>query len=311
VDFDPLNTLAMNIFADELRAGPYRGLHRMPIDARRQLLRIYSMLAKELPKDPAAPQYIAMLNLPLEKPQPKAPPKMSLADATKTVVKAIVRAAEINNMSTRVYDGDNLTEFYVNRAASAAANLPPELAANAFLLGLGIGLNDEFWVRNVPVFGTFCREVESNEEFSDRLKLLGQPTLRNRHDLTLHFMISAALTAHLGSAAAEKAGMFKELEDSQGKSGFSFIDLTADLSGIAFAEAVRKKIITFHQLNDSFTTTDFLPEIDDLHEDIPFQEFEKKFGSLDDERFKKDLKMLKDRVKELPGLQTPAAETKR
>ena len=52
-----------------------------------------------------------------------------------------------------VYEGDDLTEFYVHRAAMAAANLPPDVAADAFLLGLGIGLNDAAWVRNVPSFG--------------------------------------------------------------------------------------------------------------------------------------------------------------
>jgi hypothetical protein len=311
IGFDPLNTLAMNVFTDELRAGPYRGLHRLPIDARRELLRIYLTLAKELLKDPAAPQYISMLNLPTRKPRPPAAPKMTLADATKTIVKAIADGADTNGLTLHPYAGDDLTEYYVGRAAKVAADLPPDVAADAFLLGLGIGLNDEDWVRNLPAFGDLCRQVESNDEFSDRVKRVGQPTLRKRHDLALHYMVSAALTAYAGPAAAEKAGLFKEVADSKGTSGFSFIDLTADLSGVAFAEAVRKKTLSFRRLADAFDTTKFLPEIEDLKEKIPAEDFEKKYGSVEDVRFKAELEKLKARVKELPGLTPPEGEETR
>jgi hypothetical protein len=310
VGFDPLNTLAMNIFADELRAESYRGLHRMPIDARRQLLRIYYTLAKEVPKDPAAPQYIAMLNVPVKKQQTTAFQKSSLAEATKSVVQAIVEGIRINRMMQEVYEGDQLTEFYVRQAAKAAAKLPPDLAADAFLLGLGIALNDADWVRDVPSFGAVCRQIETDAEFRERVESLGEPTLRERHDLMLHFMLSAAFAAHFGPAAAEKAGLVKELADAEGKSGFSFVDLAADLSGIAFAEAVRNKKISFDNLADVFATAQFLPEIKDLEEKISRQEFEKNYGSLDDERFQKEIQMLKARVKELPGLRTPPRESK-
>jgi hypothetical protein len=305
IGFDPLNTLAMNILADELRAGPYRGLHRLPIDARRELLRIYFTLAKELPKDPAAPQYMTMLNVPLKKPPSRESPKISLNEATKSIVKAIVAAAELNSVTVRVYKNDDLAEFYVNRAALAAVNLPPDVAADAFLLGLGIGLNDADWIRNLPSFGTLCRQIESEQEFKNRVKMLGQPTLRNRHDLLLHYMLSAALTVHLGAAAAEQAGLLKEVSDSEGKSGFSFIDLTADLSGIAFAEAIRNKQIPLDKLTDTFPAVRFFPEISDLQENIPAKDFEKSFGSLEDERFQKEFQKLKTRVQSLPGLQSP------
>jgi hypothetical protein len=213
-------------------------------------------------------------------------------------------------MAARVYDGDDLAEYYVNRAASAAAKLPPEMAADAFVLGLGIGLNSETWVRNVPSFGTFCREVETNEEFSERLKQLGNPTLRKRHDLLLHFMISAALAAKLGPSVAEQAGFAKEFEDAQGKSGFSFVDLSADFSGIAFAEAVRQKKISLRKLADVFPPQDYLPDFADLQENLPMKELEEKFGLQTDKRFQKEIEKIKTRVKELPGLKPPP-DTKR
>jgi hypothetical protein len=307
VGFDPLDTLAMNIFVDELRAGPYRGLHRLPLDARRQLLRIYYALGRELPKDPAAPQYIAMLDLSVQKRPMPVVEKTTLADATKAVVRAIVEGSKMNRLSLRVYAGDDLTEFYVRRAADKAAQLPPDVAKDAFLLGLGIGLNDAAWVRDVPNFGPICRQIESDDDFAKRVKALGETMFRGRHDLALHFAISAALTAHLGPNAAEKAGLLKELSDAEGESGFSFIDLAADLSGIAFAEAVKSDKISLRKLADSFPSKKFLPEIDGLKENIPLKDFVENFGSFDDDRFKAEFDKLKTRIRKLPGLQ---AETK-
>ena len=141
VGFDPLNTLAMNIFADELRSAPYRGMHRLPLDARRQLLRIYARWPRSCPRIPPRRNTLPCSTCPRGS-RSRRSLKISLDDATKTVVKAIVDAAQVNNMGIRVYEGDDLTEFYVHRAAAAAANLPPDVAADAFLLGLGIGLND-------------------------------------------------------------------------------------------------------------------------------------------------------------------------
>jgi hypothetical protein len=305
--FDPLNALAMNVFVDELRAGPYRGMNRFPLDARRQLLRIYYALGRELPKDPAAPQYIAMLDLSVQKRPMPVVEKTTLADATKAVVRAIVEGSKMNRLSLRVYAGDDLTEFYVRRAADKAAQLPPDVAKDAFLLGLGIGLNDAAWVRDVPNFGPICRQIESDDDFAKRVKALGETMFRGRHDLALHFAISAALTAHLGPNAAEKAGLLKELSDAEGESGFSFIDLAADLSGIAFAEAVKSDKISLRKLADSFPSKKFLPEIDGLKENIPLKDFVENFGSFDDDRFKAEFDKLKTRIRKLPGLQ---AETK-
>jgi hypothetical protein len=41
------------------------------------------------------------------------------------------------------------------------------------------------------------------------------------------------------AALAESAGVLKELKDAQGGSGFSFVDLSADLAGIEFARFSR------------------------------------------------------------------------
>lgn len=79
----------------------------------------------------------------------------------------------------------------------------------------------------------------------DPTRLLGEgfdgpapirPTLAGRGDLAQHFAVSAALTALTDGHVADVVGVFKEVQDSHGGSGFSFADLTADRAGVRFAE---------------------------------------------------------------------------
>ncbi|MXO85817.1 hypothetical protein GRI38_07200 [Altererythrobacter aurantiacus] len=61
-------------------------------------------------------------------------------------------------------------------------------------------------------------------------------TLRGRDDLAKHWALSAQLLATFGDDAALGLGQWKELKDSlDGGSGFSFVDLAADRSGLLHA----------------------------------------------------------------------------
>jgi hypothetical protein len=63
------------------------------------------------------------------------------------------------------------------------------------------------------------------------------PLLLGRPDLPKHWALSAALTAVLGSDLSQAMGVWKEVADSgPDGSGFSFVDLSADRSGIAFGK---------------------------------------------------------------------------
>lgn len=60
-------------------------------------------------------------------------------------------------------------------------------------------------------------------------------TLFGRPDLAKHWALSAALSAVYGEDMSNAIGRFKELADSgAGGSGFSFVDLAADRSGVAY-----------------------------------------------------------------------------
>ena len=46
--------------------------------------------------------------------------------------------------------------------------------------------------------------------------------LNRRDDFPKHFIISAALAAHAGTPLSDAVGVYKEIADSRGGSGFSF-----------------------------------------------------------------------------------------
>lgn len=62
-------------------------------------------------------------------------------------------------------------------------------------------------------------------------------TLQGRTDLAMHWTVSAALAAALGSDVSLSIGVWKEISDSgEGGSGFSLVDLAADRSGVFCAQ---------------------------------------------------------------------------
>jgi uncharacterized protein YfiM (DUF2279 family) len=83
------------------------------------------------------------------------------------------------------------------------------------------------------------------------------PLLARREDLAAHWALSAALAVSLGDDVGRAMGEWKELSDSRpGGSGFSFVDLAADRSGLdaarrasnpASAEATTKWLRTVTQ----------------------------------------------------------------
>jgi hypothetical protein len=306
IGFDPLNTLAMNIVSDELRAHTFRHFSLMPLDTRRELQRIYMVLGKEVPKDPAAAQFIEVLNLPMLSAVSAPPPKPSeLVVATQAVVKAVVNAAKGNSRASIELKGDGLTEYLIRRAASEAANQPEPVAAKSFLLGIGIALDDSKLWHDFPWFGNLCKEVESDYERQERLSVLGKTTIYGRHDLAQHFVVSCALAAQIGPAGAEQAGIAKEIRDSQGESGFSFIDLLADMAGVTFASHVQDGKISLNKLADSFNVRDFVPDIKDLKEGIAADDFADDYGSINDDRCRKVRIEILNRIKSLHVYKKP------
>ena len=319
IGFDPLNTLAMYLFCEELRLRNVSSIRQFRPERRDLLCRIYGEMQKEMPNDTSAQRYITILKRasePLEKfenreeliarvterrrrQQIAADPSKAktLISAAGIVAETVRLAAE----SKQGLEGDRLTEFYVQQAAQVAEKLPPELAPKALLLGLAVGLSrcDDF--QGHAALGHMIKMIESDQNRKQRLEVLGTPTMDGRSDLTQHFMFSAALTALVGKESAWAIGVAKETADSNGGTGFSFRDLSANLAGICFAEHLMASKLKISDVKAMFCVDGFLPSDDDLPEGLSRAEFEDRFGSTADKRFKDEKAAIARRITTLSG----------
>ncbi len=109
-------------------------------------------------------------------------------------------------------------------------------------------------------------------------------TLSGRHDFAQHFLVSAALTVSSGSGLADTIGLLKELDDSQGGSGFSFTDIGADRTGVRFAELATRDGATAQAVQNLLiaqpTEALFMAEFRDLPESMPEAEFLRRYGGV-------------------------------
>lgn len=220
-------------------------------------------------------------------------------DAARAVLAGLVSAARANHSSATPKKGGQLTTLLVRAAAASARKQPREHQARAFLLAVGIGLDRSALMRSNPATALTWRRVETNPEREARLKVLGTPELHGRQDLAQHFAVSAALTALYGPRAAESAGVLKEVLDAQpGGSGFSFADLAADFSGVAFASWV---IARPARLADIAGLEAFCVSPKGYVEGLSEKQFEARYGGVKDERFLSACKKARERAAALPA----------
>lgn len=250
----------------------------------------------------------ARMTLPTESPK-TTPGGVRIVNA-RLVLAAIVQAAEDNQRLPKPgalagpfrRSGDELTVYYVRAAAAAARRLPAEQQGSAFLLALGIALDDADLLRDNLLTRSLWRRIEPEAARRRRLRVLGVPTLHGRRDLAQHFAVSAALTAAAGPEAAEGAGVLKELLDTRGGgSGFSFADLAADLAGVAFARRLLDQPGRLAGIEKGFALADYTLSPKDLPEGMTSAEFVKKYGSTKDERFRRMQTDIRKRIAALPG----------
>ncbi len=328
IGFDPLNVLAMNIWADELRTGKVKKPGDLSAITQTRLGRIYGTLSIALPDVAMEADYLAMLeragiateasvpNTPGVEVKPRPTTKVDKLltpkeEAVRKVIAAIVvRATENSKLpatgtgGAKVrLKGDELTVAYVQTAATAALTADPEHRVSAFLLGIGLALDDSAILRDNPLTTSFCKTVESDDDRRIRLSMLGTPTIRYRRDWCQHFVVSAALTEFVGPQLAEKAGLIKEQLDMNGASGFSFADLCADFAGVEFAIRLKAMPKELEAVQAQFTVADYVPKTEDLREGISTERFKIDYGKFDEAKFKTAYDDIWKRVKSLPKYQ--------
>ncbi len=106
-------------------------------------------------------------------------------------------------------------------------------------------------------------------------------TLMGRPDTPMHYLLSAALSAKGGAALADAVGLFKELSDSRGGSGFSFNDLAADRAGTRLGQLAMRDPLAFQvRLAAGVQENDLLPGMADLPDALSNREFLRRYGGV-------------------------------
>ncbi len=133
---------------------------------------------------------------------------------------------------------------------------------------------------------------------------LGGLDLAGRGDYVQHFTLSAALAAIAGEALADRAGLYKEVRDTHGGSGFSFSDLAADRAGSRFgayatsSPEAAKRVQAL--IADSRDTSVYLPRIDDLPEFLPGSVFIQRYGGVGGKGYTRLVDEIEARIAALP-----------
>lgn len=128
-------------------------------------------------------------------------------------------------------------------------------------------------------------------------------TLAGRDDFPRHWLISAAIATDSGTPLADAVGLWKELRDSRGGSGFSFNDLAADRAGTRLGELARRDPARVQQrLSGVLAEADFMPAVDDLPEFMTEAEFQARFGGVGGAAYRETMARIEQRIDALPVL---------
>ena len=315
--FDPLNVLAMNIWAEEMRRAPVGKPADISEAGKIRLARVYKALLKERPGDSSALAYLNEFDREIAKaPVPKAkdadparvdpPQPMALARAqvARHVIRAIVARAKAN-VGPNAITGDALTVEYVKAGALAAwrEDGPPgdqEDRMSGLLVGLAVGLDDSDALLSEPGTAEAAKAVETELERIERLKVLGNPTLRGRRDLCRRFAVGCATGELLRTTSqAEQVAIGRSFsKEALGRpTGASFTALAAEFAGIELARLSMNDLIHVRRLTGDTSFANHLPLLDDLREGLSPERFKEDFGDSADPRFQKVLADIRSRVR--------------
>jgi hypothetical protein len=132
-----------------------------------------------------------------------------------------------------------------------------------------------------------------------------EPILAGRYDRAQHFLISAAIAVSAGSGVAQSLGLLKEVDDAQaGGSGFSFIDIGADRTGVRFGELAVASPGQARDLQEQVAGMAgeelFMAEFRDLPELLSEQEFEATYGGVGQPAYEEVVQEIDARIGKMP-----------
>ena len=125
-------------------------------------------------------------------------------------------------------------------------------------------------------------------------------SLQQRRDSAQHFLVSAGIAAGSDTKLSNAIGIFKEVSDSRGGSGFSFADIAADRAGTRFGElatASRKDALRVQRfVQNNFSEADIMPPLRDLPEGLSEAAFKRKYAAVDSAEYRKVMEEIERRV---------------
>jgi hypothetical protein len=284
IGFDPVNTMAMCLVSEALRTGRVQSFNDLRLPCQLELNKLYTDMAKADPQDPAARQYVQLLERNSISP---------LTSAARLVV-AQIRLQSVRLNAAPVADvfqqaeptsGDALSAEYVRHAADTASRMAESVGRRAFLLGLGIGLDRTGTLTEHRLIGSLVRRIEEPENAKARLQTLGVPLAYGKHELARHFFLAAALTSVIGADAAERACLALQLGDADRIGEFSPAAYQADLAGIVFGYRVIVGELRMSDLAQQFAIAAYMPEPQDFEGSLSATDFANQYGSVADPRF--------------------------
>lgn len=146
--------------------------------------------------------------------------------------------------------------------------------------------------------GNLVGDIQPNQDKA--LKPRTGAVLRQRNDLARHFIISAALELLADQGMSLAIGEFKELMDrGQGGSGYSFVDLAADMSGATFARVAIHPDHAVAMQNAVARIQDeleIMTPISGLPEGLSKDAFTRIYGAVDSEAYLNEVKEIQRRI---------------
>lgn len=145
-------------------------------------------------------------------------------------------------------------------------------------------------------------EVQPDSEKA--LKPAAPALLRNRNDLARHFIISAAIKMVSEQDVSFAVGEFKELMDrSMGGSGYSFVDLAADMAGVELGGLlgdIDTALATQDALAKAPSEDVYMPSIEGLTEGLSKQQFIERYDAVDSKAYLNEVAKIRQRLAAMP-----------
>lgn len=201
------------------------------------------------------------------------------------------RLAELSQADNKSVSLTDLSKPLFKLALQRSASGDPIAENRALILVLTLYVNQQRLIKIVPESRLWPRPIWR------------KVTLNGRDDLTKHYLVSAMLAAYSGTPLADAVGLFKEIEDSRGGSGFSFNDIAADRAGTRMGEQAVASPALAQKTQALMTSADehqMMPATADLPESLSEAEFIRRFGGTGGEAYKQLMQDIEQRISALP-----------